>query len=139
MQDVQTVEDEQVAHPTGQMIGTPPETLVAKLIEGLFMQVFVELKENPLEHWVQTVLLVQVRQLSEQAEQAPEARKNLAKQELQAVEEVQTKQLEEQAIQALPLLKNPSLHLHVNPSKICPVWGQDEGGRQDLESVERVK
>jgi len=71
MQEEQTVEDEQAEQPTGQIMGVPPTTLVAMFTEGLFTQLLVELREYPVEHCVQVELLLQVIQLSEQAEQAP--------------------------------------------------------------------
>ena len=61
----------QTEQPTGQITGTPPTTLVARLRDGLLTHVLLELNENPLLQRVQNELLVQVMQLLEQTEQNP--------------------------------------------------------------------
>lgn len=136
---VQTVADEHPEHPVGQRIGVLPTTAVAMLVEGLVTQALDPSREKPESQSVQTVDELQVRQLSEQAEQAPLDKKYLEAQEVQAELEVQVRQLAEQDWQAVPLSKEPSWHLQVVPSKICKVLGQDVGAMHDKVSLARVK
>lgn len=115
---MQTVAEEHPEQPVGQRIGVLPTTAVAMLVEGLLTQALEASSEKPVSQSVQTVGDEQVRQLSEQATQAPLDKKYLEAQEVQVELEEQARQFAEQAWQAVPLSKKLSLHLQVVPSKI---------------------